>query len=88
LTQSIGYDLDRAVSKQELVNALASITSDINDHGRSGQMARWPVHGACPRRALSSQGKIEHWHQTFKNRILLETYYLLRDLEREIEEAP
>jgi hypothetical protein len=23
-----------------------------------------------------TQGKIERWHQTFKNRILLENYYL------------
>jgi putative transposase len=31
------------------------------------------------------QGKIERWHQTLKNRILLESYYLPGDLEREIE---
>ena len=28
-----------------------------------------------------TQGKIERWHQTFKNRILLETYYLPGDLK-------
>ncbi len=32
-----------------------------------------------------TQGKIERWHQTLKNRILLENYYLPGDLEREIE---
>jgi len=32
-----------------------------------------------------TQGKIERWHQTLKNRILLENYYLPSDLEREIE---
>ena len=88
LTQSMGYDLDRAVSKQELVNALESILSDITDYGRSDQMIWRPEHGACRRRALSSQGKIEHWHQTFNNRILLENYYLRGGLECEIEEAP
>ena len=28
-----------------------------------------------------TQGKIERWHQTLKNRILLDNYYLPRDLE-------
>ena len=32
-----------------------------------------------------TQGKIERWHQTLKNRILLENYYLPGDLERRIE---
>jgi putative transposase len=31
-----------------------------------------------------TQGKIERWHQTFKNRILLEHYYLPGDLERQV----
>ena len=31
-----------------------------------------------------TQGKIERWHQTLKNRILLEHYYLLGDLERQV----
>ena len=30
------------------------------------------------------QGKIERWHQTMKNRILLENYYLPDDLEQQI----
>ena len=32
-----------------------------------------------------TQGKIERWHQTLKNRILLENYFLRGDLERQIE---
>lgn len=28
-----------------------------------------------------TQGKIERWHQTLKNRILLENYFLPRGLE-------
>ena len=32
-----------------------------------------------------TQGKIERWHQTLKNRILLENYYLPGDLEAHIE---
>lgn len=32
-----------------------------------------------------TQGKIERWHQTMKNRILLENYFLPGDLEAQIE---
>ena len=32
-----------------------------------------------------TQGKIERWHQTLKNRILLENYYLPGDLEHQIK---
>jgi len=31
-----------------------------------------------------TQGKIDRWHQTLKNRTLLENYFLPRDLERQI----
>jgi transposase InsO family protein len=33
----------------------------------------------------TTQGKIERWHQTLKNRILLENYFLPGDLEVQIE---
>jgi putative transposase len=32
-----------------------------------------------------TQGKIERWHQTLKNRILLENYYLPGDLKQQID---
>tara|TARA_R110000765_G_scaffold244472_1_gene346686 strand:+ start:392 stop:541 length:150 start_codon:yes stop_codon:yes gene_type:complete len=32
-----------------------------------------------------TQRKIERWHQTLKNRILLENYYLTGDLEMQVE---
>jgi hypothetical protein len=32
-----------------------------------------------------TQGKIERWHQTLKNRVLQENYFLPGDLERQIE---
>lgn len=41
------------------------------------------VHGA-PNHP-QTQGKIERWHQTLKNRILLENYFLPGDLEAQIE---
>src|SRR3984885_763864 len=40
------------------------------------------VHGAPYH--PQTQGKIERWHQTLKNRILLEHYYLPGDLERQV----
>jgi putative transposase len=45
-----------------------------------------PRHGPCPWGAIPpmTQGKIERWHQTRKNRILLENYYLPGDLENQI----
>ena len=33
---------------------------------------------AAPRVHPQTQGKIERWHQTLKNRILLENYYPAR----------
>ena len=40
----------------------------------------------CGARAvMQTQGKIERWHQTLKNRILLENYFLPGDLEAQIE---
>ena len=50
-------------------------------------MAGREEHGARPRGAPyhpQTQGKIERWHQTLKNRILLEHYYLPGDLERQV----
>lgn len=32
-----------------------------------------------------TQGKIERWHQTMKNRVLLENYYMPEDLEHQIK---
>jgi transposase InsO family protein len=34
---------------------------------------------------MLEKGKIERWHQTLKNRILLENYYLPGDLEAQVE---
>src|SRR5215207_8485121 len=50
-------------------------------------MAGAPGHGAhpgCPTRHPQMQGKIERWHQTLKNRILLEHSYVPGDLEAQI----
>jgi len=64
----------------------------LSDNGSSyisADLAKWldtqnmnHVRGA-PYHPMT-QGKIERWHQTLKNRILLEKYYLPGDLEAEI----
>ena len=50
-------------------------------------MDRRPRHGPHSRRAVApdEQGKIGRWHQTLKNRILLEHYYLPGDLMAQVE---
>jgi putative transposase len=65
----------------------------LSDNGSSyiaGDLAKWlgarnikHVRGA-PYHPMT-QGKIERWHQTLKNRILLENYYLPGDLEAQIK---
>src|SRR5579864_1274950 len=65
----------------------------LSDNGSSyiaGDLAKWlgdrnikHVRGA-PYHPMT-QGKIERWHQTLKNRILLENYFLPGDLEAQIE---
>src|SRR3954447_25599971 len=65
----------------------------LSDNGSSyvaGDLAKWleakgmeHVRGAPYH--PQTQGKIERWHQTLKNRILLDNYYLPGDLERQIE---
>ena len=55
---------------------------------RTGRMAGQAANMSHVRGAPyhpQTQGKIERWHQTLKNRILLENYYLPGDLERQIE---
>jgi methylphosphotriester-DNA--protein-cysteine methyltransferase len=50
-------------------------------------VARQAGHRPCPRCALPppDTGKIERWHQTLKNRILLENYYLPGDLKAQVD---
>ena len=65
----------------------------LSDNGSSyvsGDLAKWledagmhHVRGASNH--PQTQGKIERWHQTLKNRILLDNYYLPGDLEGHID---
>ena len=64
----------------------------LSDNGSSyiaGDLAKWlEDHGINHVRGAplhpQTQGKIERWHQTLKNRILLENYYLPGDLKAKI----
>ena len=77
-----GCDSARVLHKPRLLSDngpsyIASELADwIGDHGMS-HVRGAPLHP-------QTQGKIERWHQTLKNRILLENYFLPGDLERQI----
>ena len=77
-----GCDQAKVVHKPRLL-------SDNGSSYISGDLAEWlddqsmeHVRGAPYH--PQTQGKIERWHQTLKNRILLENYYLPGDLEAQI----
>ncbi|MGG5891218.1 integrase core domain-containing protein, partial [Falsiroseomonas sp. HC035] len=65
----------------------------LSDNGPcyiAGDLAEWLANNAMGHVRGApchpqTQGKIERWHQTLKNRILLENYYLPGDLEAQVE---
>jgi putative transposase len=69
------------------------LLSDVSAYGSSyvsGDLAEWlqnkgMKHSRGAPYHPQTQGKIERWHQTLKNRILLENYFLPGDLEAYIE---
>jgi putative transposase len=86
--------LDLALSASGLDHVTVALRPRLlSDNGSSyvaGGLAKWledkgmeHVRGAPYH--PQTQGKIERWHQTLKNRILLENYYLPGDLEQQID---
>jgi putative transposase len=59
-------------------NYIAGELADYIEAQRMSHVRGAPFHP-------QTQGKIERWHQTLKNRILLENYFLPGDLEGQIE---
>jgi transposase InsO family protein len=65
----------------------------LSDNGPSyiaGELAEWLARNGMQHTRGApchpqTQGKIERWHQTLKNRILLENYYVPGDLEAQVE---
>src|SRR2546429_4740661 len=77
-----GLDQAKVIHRPRLLsdNGSSYISSDLAKWLNSQSMQH--VRGA-PYHPMT-QGKIERWHQTLKNRILLDNYYLPGDLERQI----
>ena len=77
-----GCDSAKVVHKSRLLsdNGSSYISSDLAEWLKDRGIAH--VRGALCH--PQTQGKIERWHQTLKNRILLENYYLPGDLEVQI----
>ncbi len=81
--QASGCDQVHVVHKPRLL-------SDSGSSYVSGDLAEWlqgkgMKHSRGAPYHPQTQGKIERWHQTLKNRILLENYFLPGDLEAQIE---
>jgi len=81
--QASGCDQADVTHKPRLLsdNGSSYISGDLADWLSDNEMSH--VRGAPYH--PQTQGKIERWHQTLKNRILLENYFLPGDLEKQIE---
>ena len=89
VTETIELALAASGCDQAVVQHKPRLLSDNGSYYISGELAEWMekqkmehVRGAPFH--PQTQGKIERWHQTMKNRILLENYYLPGDLEQQI----
>jgi len=90
VTDTLEMALAASGCDQAHVRHKPRLLSDNGSSYISGDLAEWldqqrmaHVRGAPYH--PQTQGKIERWHQTLKNRILLENYYLPGDLEAQIE---
>ena len=81
--QASGCDQATVLHKPRLLsdNGASYISGELADWLEDQQMDH--VRGAPYH--PQTQGKIERWHQTLKNRILLENYYLPGDLRQQID---
>ena len=77
-----GCDSVKVEHKPRLLsdNGRCYIAEDLADWLKDRKMEQ--LHGAPGH--PQTQGKIERWHQTLKNRILLENYFFPEDLEAQI----
>ncbi len=90
VTDTLDMALSASGCDQAHVHHRPRLLSDNGPSYIADELAEWieaqgmsHVHGAPLH--PQTQGKIERWHQTLKNRILLENYFLPGDLERQIE---
>lgn len=89
VTDTLNLALEASGCDQVAVAHKPRLLSDNGSSYIAGDLAEWledkgmdHVRGA-PNHP-QTQGKIERWHQTLKNRILLENYFLPGDLEAKI----
>ena len=90
VTATLEMALDAAGLDKARVLHRPRLLSDNGSSYISDDLAKWlerndMTHGRGAPYHPMTQGKIERWHQTLKNRILLENYYLPGDLEAQIE---
>jgi len=80
--EASGCDQANVMHKPRLLsdNGASYISEDLADYIKDNGMSH--IRGAPYH--PQTQGKIERWHQTLKNRILLENYFLPGDLEKQI----
>ena len=90
VTDTLDLALQASGCDQATVLHKPRLLSDNGASYISGDLANWlddqqmdHVRGAPYH--PQTQGKIERWHQTLKNRILLENYYLPGDLQQQID---
>ena len=90
VTDTLDLALQASGCDQATVLHKPRLLSDNGSSYISGELADWledqqmdHVRGAPYH--PQTQGKIERWHQTLKNRILLENYYLPGDLRHRID---
>ncbi len=90
VTDTLDLALQASGCDQATVLHKPRLLSDNGSSYISGELAEWledqkmdHVRGAPYH--PQTQGKIERWHQTLKNRILLENYYLPGDLQQQID---
>lgn len=81
--QASGCDQAEVIHKPRLLsdNGPSYVSAELADYLDANGMDHTrgaPYHP-------QTQGKIERWHQTLKNRILLENYFIPGDLERQIK---
>jgi putative transposase len=90
VTATLEMALDASGLEQARVLHRLRLLSDNGSSYIASDLAKWLGHHhiahvrGAPYHPMT-QGKIERWHQTLKNRILLENYYLPGDLEAQIK---
>jgi len=90
VTDTLDLALEASGCDQVHVVHKPRLLSDNGSSYVSGELAEWlqdkgMKHSRGAPYHPQTQGKIERWHQTLKNRILLEHYFLPGDLEAQIE---